>query len=243
MARVLVLGAKSDIARALTRRLAAEGFDLYLAARRSDELEADAGDLKVRFGVKADPVEFDMLEQGSHRAMYEGLSEPPHGVVLAASYMGSQKKAEGDFDEAKEIIGSNYTGAVSILNIAAEDLERRGEGFIIGISSAAGERGRQSNYVYGSAKAGLRALLSGLRHRLFRSGVHVMTVVPGFVDTKMTAHLELPGKLTAQPDEVARDIMKALKKKKDVVFTKWIWKYIMFIVRNLPESVFKRTKL
>jgi short-subunit dehydrogenase len=130
-----------------------------------------------------------------------------------------------------------------MLEVIAADFEERGHGMIIGISSVAGERGRQSNYIYGSAKAGFNAYLSGLRNRLSKRGVHVMTVLPGFINTKMTASLDLPGLLTAQPEEVAEDIYKAFQKKKNFLYTKWFWRWIMLIIKYIPEPVFKRMGL
>ncbi|MDP2166809.1 MAG: SDR family oxidoreductase [Thermodesulfovibrionales bacterium] len=243
MSRVIVFGAKSDMAREIARGLAMRGYDLYLAARGHEEIEPDVSDLSIRYGVKVSALEFDLLDYEGHKAFYEGLDEKPSGAVCAVGYLGEQKKAEKDFNEAKRIMDTNYTGCVSILNIIAGDFEAKGEGFIIGISSVAGDRGRQSNYVYGSAKAGFTVYLSGLRNRLFKSGVHVMTVKPGFVHTKMTEGMNLPPALTAEPHEVARDVLRALKKKKDVVYTRWFWRYIMLAIRHIPEAVFKRLKL
>lgn len=132
---------------------------------------------------------------------------------------------------------------MSILETIAAEFERRRHGFIVGISSVAGDRGRQSNYLDGSAKAGLSAYLSGLRHRLFPAGVQVLTVKPGFVATKMTVGLDLPQKLTAQPEEVAERIYRGVSKNKNVVYVKPVWRVIMRIIMHLPQCVFKRTKL
>jgi short-subunit dehydrogenase len=134
----------------------------------------------------------------------------------------------------------NYTGAVSILNVVAEDFEKRGQGAIVGMSSVAGDRGRQSNYIYGSAKAGFTAYLSGLRNRLAKTGVHVMTVKPGFCRTKMTEHLELPAALTAEPAQVATAVFQGMEKKQNVVYTLWMWRWVMLVIRCIPECVFKR---
>jgi decaprenylphospho-beta-D-erythro-pentofuranosid-2-ulose 2-reductase len=151
--------------------------------------------------------------------------------------------AQTNWTETSKIIHSNYTGAVSILNIVAEDYAKKRQGTIVGISSVAGERGRQSNYLYGSAKAGFTAYLSGLRNYLFQYGVHVMSVQPGFVYTKMTEDLKLPPLLTATPAQVASAIAKAIQKKKNVLYVKWMWRYIMFIIKSIPEPIFKKLKL
>ncbi|PWT97795.1 MAG: short-chain dehydrogenase, partial [Bacteroidetes bacterium] len=140
-------------------------------------------------------------------------------------------------------INTNYTGAVSVLNVIANDFAARKQGVIVGISSVAGERGRQSNYIYGSAKSGFTAYLSGLRNRMFHYGVHVVSVLPGFVYTRMTEHLQLPKLLTAQPEDVADSVYKAVVKKKNIVYVKWFWKWIMLIIRSIPESMFKKRKL
>jgi hypothetical protein len=161
-------------------------------------------------------------------------------VVLSFGYLGDQLKAEDEFKEAQNIIDSNFVGAVSILEPIAADFEKRGHGLIIGISSVAGERGRRSNYFYGAAKGALTIYLSGLRSRLSKRKIRVITVLPGFIQTKMTEHLELPERLSAKPEEVADDIYRAYKKGKDIIYTKWFWKWIMAVIKSIPEKIFKR---
>lgn len=243
MSWLLVLGAKSDIGRAIAHKFAKNKFDIILAARDATGLAGDAGDLEIRYGVKAGTLEFDAADIGSHPRLFGDMDPEPLGVVCVVGCLGDQQKAEQDFTETKKIIDANYTGCVSILNIFANSFEKRKTGFIIGISSVAGDRGRQSNYIYGSAKAGFSAYLSGLRNRLSRSGVDVITVKPGFVNTKMTEGMDLPPLLTAQPEEVADDIYSAWKKGKDIIYTKWFWRYLMLIIRNIPERIFKKLKL
>ncbi len=240
---VLVLGASSDIARATARRFAAEGYDLYLAVRDPVTMEGDIADLDVRFGVRAVALSFDALDYEGHQEFYDSIVEKPEGVICAIGYLGSQELAQSDPAESRRIMETNYLGCASILNVISNDFEQRGNGFIIGISSAAGVRGRQSNYLYGSAKAGFSAYLSGLRNRLFSKGVHVMTVIPGFVATRMTEGMDLPPALTAAADQVAQDILRAQKKRKDVLYTRWFWRYIMLIIRHIPEFIFKKMKL
>lgn len=243
MSWLLVLGAKSDIGRAIAHKFAKNKFDIILAARDAIGLAGDAGDLEIRYGVKAGTLEFDATDTERHQRLFGDMDPEPFGVVCVVGCLGDQQKAEQDFTETKKIIDANYTGCVSILNIFANSFEKRKTGFIIGISSVAGDRGRQSNYIYGSAKAGFSAYLSGLRNRLSRSGVDVITVKPGFVNTKMTEGMDLPPLLTAQPEEVAADIYNAWKKGKDIIYTKWFWRYLMFIIRNIPERIFKKLKL
>jgi len=179
----------------------------------------------------------------SHAAFFDGLAVKPDTTICVFGYLGKQQLAETDWKECQRIIMVNYTGAVSILNIVAEYYAQQGKGTIVGISSVAGERGRMSNYFYGSAKAGFTAYLSGLRNRLFHQGVHVLSVQPGFVYTRMTEGMPLPKPLTATPELVAQAVYKATLAKKNVIFVKGWWKWIMLIIRNIPEPIFKKMKL
>lgn len=243
MPHLLILGAGSDIARAIARKYAQNGYSLYLAARRPETILADAADLKNRYSAEAGCVKFDVTDFSSHKEFYGSLDPKPAGVICVVGYMGEQESAQADFGEAKKVIETNYTGCVSILEIAAAVMEERKEGFIVGISSVAGDRGRATNYLYGSAKAGFSAYLSGLRNRLFGAGVKVLTVKPGFVLTKMTQGLALPPALTADPPEVAADIYRAQQKGRDILYTKWFWRFIMWAIIHLPERLFKRMRI
>jgi len=243
MSYILIVGAKSDIAKAVAREYAHNGYDIYLAARESDELIEFAKDITVRTQRVVKLLELDIVDYDSHQAFYEQLDEKPLGVISAVGYLGDQELAQRDFNEAKKIIDTNYTGVVSLLNIVANDFETKRAGFIVAISSVAGDRGRKSNYIYGSAKAALTAYLSGLRNRLHDAQVQVLTVKPGFVATKMTADMDLPEKLTALPNEVAEDIFSAQQSGKSILYTKWIWRYIMMIIGLIPEWQFKKMSI
>lgn len=243
MNTVLILGATSDIAQAVARRLAAENYQLQLAARDPDDLDTFASDLQIRYRAEVRTYAFDATQFESHAEFYRSLSPTPTMVVLVFGYLGDQEEGQRNWSEAAKIIDTNYTGAVSVLNIVAEDYARKQSGVIVGISSVAGDRGRGSNYLYGSAKAGLTAYLSGLRNRLAKQGVPVVTVKPGFVATSMTEGLDLPPLLTARPESVASDIFGAIKRKKDVVYTRWFWRWIMLIIRLIPEKIFKKLNL
>ncbi len=241
---LLILGANSEVAYAVAKKFAKEQkVYLYLASRDTDLLEKKVQDIKIRYGVESQALFFDALDYASHKTFYEGLDHRPDGVVLTFGYLGDQIKSQNDFLEAQSIIETNYLSAVSILEIIAEDFQKRGPGFIIALSSVAGERGRQSNYIYGSAKGALTIYLSGLRNRLAKSNIHVTTVLPGFIRTKMTENIELPGMLTAAPEDVANDIYKAYLKKRDIIYSKWFWKWIMMIIKTIPEKVFKKMDL
>lgn len=240
---VLILGAKSDIAKALAHEYAKNGDTLYLAAREADALSAEVSDLSIRYQAKVSAHPFDATNYESHASFYQSFSPAPDIVICVFGVMFPQEKVQKDWSLANQTIAVNYTGAVSILEVAANEMEKKGKGTIIGISSVAGDRGRGSNYLYGSAKAGFTAYLSGLRNRLFSKGVHVLTVKPGFVKTAMTEGLPLPAPLTAKPEQAARAIYIAAAKKKNVIYTLWMWRYIMLIIKNIPEFIFKKLKL
>jgi len=240
---VLIIGATSDIAKAIAYEYANKGYNLYLATRHTEVLETFATDIKIRHNVDVKLLSLDIMAYSTHNTFYEGIEKKPIGLISAIGYLGNQQKAQNEFIETQTIIDTNYIGLVSLFNIIANDFEKRGSGFIVGISSVAGDRGRKSNYIYGSAKAAFSTYLSGLRNRLFESGVHVLTVKPGFVETKMTAGMDLPTKLTAKPVAVAKDIYYAQQKKKSILYTKWIWRWIMLIIRHIPEFQFKKMSI
>lgn len=243
MEAVLILGASSDIADAVAREFAKNKYTILLAGRNINSLNIVKSDFEVRYGVAVHLLEFDAALFETHELFYKSLPVKPSATVCVFGYLGEQSKAQTDWKESKRIIDTNYTGAVSILNIVASDYEEKRIGTIIGISSVAGERGRQSNYIYGSAKAGFTAYLSGMRNRLFKSGVHVMTVKPGFVKTKMTEGLPLPAPVTANAEQVGKAIYKAFINKKDTLYVLWMWKWIMLIIKCIPEPIFKKLKL
>lgn len=240
MKNVLILGATSDLGQALALEFARHGYTITLAARDPKKLEDAVRDFEVRFQQKPEVVAWDGLAMETHEAFYNSLPVKPDVTLCVLGYLGDQSLAEKDFREAQRIMDTNYTGAVSILEVVARDYAQRRCGCIIGISSVAGIRGRAENYFYGSAKAGFSAYLSGLRQRLFRSNVHVVTVLPGFMRTKMIAHRQTPPAITAQPDQAARDIYRAYEKRRNVVYTLWLWRWIMLIVKLVPEFLFKK---
>lgn len=240
---VLVLGARSDIGLAIAHNFAEAGHTIQLAARNVETLAADQADISLRHNVDVSLVEFDVLDISQHEAFVDGLATLPQIAVCAVGLMGDQAVSERDPIAASVVMRSNYEGPSSILAVLANRFEQRGSGTIVGISSVAGDRGRATNYIYGSAKAGFTAYLSGLRNRLAGKGVHVLTVLPGFVATRMTEGMDLPAKLTAQPDAVALAIRQAIDKKRNVIYVKPAWYLIMMIIRNIPEAIFKKLKL
>ena len=240
---VLILGARSDIGLAIAARYAAEGHPIRLAARDVFRLEENRADIALRHGVEVTLHELDALDLESHAAFLDQLAELPAVVVSAIGLMGEQAASEADPRAAAVVMRSNFEGPASLLALLANRMEERGSGLLIGISSVAGERGRATNYVYGAAKAGFTAFLSGLRNRLAKRGVHVLTVLPGFVNTRMTAGMDLPAKLTAEPREVAEAVFRAGAAKRNVLYVKPIWWLVMSIIRAIPEAIFKRMKL
>ena len=243
MSCVLIIGAKSDIAKEVAREYAKNGYDLYLAGRNIDEMKDFENDIKIRSKADVKLKEFDITDFESHEQFYNSLEPKPLGVIVVAGYMAEQKTCENDWSKTLNTINVNFTGAVSILNIISNDMEQNKNGFIVGVSSVAGDRGRKANYIYGSAKAGFSAYLSGLRNRLYESGVKVLTVKPGFVNTKMTEHLDLSAKLTAESEDVASDIYNAQQKGKDILYTKSIWRFVMLVIKHIPEMIFKRLSI
>ncbi|MFT3745829.1 MAG: SDR family oxidoreductase [Pyrinomonadaceae bacterium] len=240
---LLVLGARSDIAQACAHEFAANGFDMILAARNSDDLANMVSDYEIRHQIKVFTAEFDASAMSAHEELYAALPVKPDVALYAIGVLGDQKASEKSWTAAEEVIVSNYTGGVSILSVIANDFEARNTGTIIGISSVAGDRGRQSNYIYGSAKAGFTAFLAGLRHRLAPTKVKVLTVKPGFVETKMTEGMDLPGMLTAKPTDMAKAIFRAYRTGRSTLYYWPIWRQIMFVVRNVPEFIFIKSKL
>ena len=243
MPYVLILGAGSDVAIACAREFATHKYDLYLAGRDMATLTVLAADLAIRYQVSAKAIPFDALKFDQHASFYGALDPKPEVTICVFGLLGDQAISAKNWEACKQVLDSNYTGAVSILNVVAEDYQQKKAGTIVGISSVAGERGRQSNYIYGSAKAGFTAYLSGLRNSMTPHGIQVVTVKPGFINTKMTENLTLPKPLTAQPEQLGKAIFNAVKKKKDVLYVLPIWRLIMLIIRNIPEGIFKKLKL
>lgn len=241
---LLVLGGASDIGRATALRFAQAGWRVAIAGRDLAALQREADDMTARTGVKVATLTIDILESGAFENFVAGLDGLPDAVVCVIGLLGEQSKAESDIAHASIVLRSNFEGPALLLGLFAERFKARGQGVLVGVSSVAGDRGRASNYVYGAAKAGLTAFLSGLRNRFAKAGIRVVTVKPGFVRTKMTAGMKLPGPLTAEPGEVAEAIYRATAvRPRDVVYVKPVWLIVMTIIRLIPESIFKRLKL
>ncbi|MGB0524660.1 MAG: SDR family oxidoreductase [Flammeovirgaceae bacterium] len=241
--KALVLGATSAVGKALSILYAQAGYDLILSSRKPTKLEPLKKDLELRFSIAVTLISLEAAAFESHSSILQPLANELDVAICIFGYLGDQTLAQSNFEETQAIINANYTGAVSVLNIISDAFEARKSGLIIGVSSVAGARGRQSNYIYGSAKAGFTAYLSGLRNRLFQSDVHVLTVIPGFMFTKMTEGMSLPKPITATATTAAKHIFKAAQKRKNCIYVLPIWWLIMLLIKSIPEFIFKRLNL
>jgi short-subunit dehydrogenase len=245
----VIVGALSTIAVALARRFAAEGAHVVLAARGGERLDQLRADIKGRGAATATgwPLDLAAVEDCGDELgrMATALGGDIDAVVVIYGTLGDQRTAEADIAELDRIVAVNFASAARWCVAAAAILERQKAGVLLAVSSVAGDRGRQSNYVYGAAKAGLTVLVEGIAHRLAPSGAHAVVAKLGFVDTAMTAHI--PGRgglLWAQPDAVAESLRKIIEKPRSpVVYLPWFWRFIMMIIRNVPARVFHKTKL
>ncbi len=244
MNSLLILGAKSDIAKETAKIFAENGYDLLLVGRGvQKELNSFAESMGETTTQKITNYDLDILDQQSVEEFFQKLDTIPDGIISFVGVLGDQQEATRDFVVAEKFLNTNFTKIIQILDYFANQFAARESGFIIGVSSVAGERGRQSNYYYGAAKAAFTTYLSGLRNRLFKYNVHVMTVIPGYVNTKMTAGMDLPNWLTVSPYYVAKKIFKAQKKKKDIIFISNLWRLIMGVISIIPERIFKKLNL
>jgi len=243
---ILVVGATSAIAEATLRLWAARGGTmLYLLARDTARVEAIADDLRVRGATVVHPGLLDVADFAAHARAIE-LAWTTLGrvdtVLIAHGTLPDQARCETDENYALREFAVNGTATVALAGLIAQKLAEQGHGTLAVISSVAGDRGRASNYLYGSAKAAVSTYLSGLRQRLHGRGVSVVTLKPGFVDTPMTASFK-KGLLWATPERIAHGIVRAVDRRRAVVYLPWFWRGIMAVIRCLPEFVFQRVKL
>lgn len=240
----IILGASSAMARAFARRKAESGAALILAGRDQDDLAKSTADLTVRGAADVTPMRFDTRDAATFGPIIDAAKAHGGqiGIAVFAGSMPPQEEVEADAALMDGVVTDNFAGLARFLLEAAPVLEDRGAGQIVAVSSVAGDRGRLKNYAYGAAKAGFQTFAAGLRNRLGRKGVHVLTVKPGFVDTAMTWGLDGMF-LVASPDDVARDIEKGLRKKRNVIYTPWFWIGIMGIIRSIPERIFKKLQV
>lgn len=243
--KILVLGATSGIAEATCRIWASQGARLFLVARNAEKLAAVATDLRTRGASYVDTAVADLDNTDQHPTLLAHAVNSLTGLdvaYLAHGILGDQAKAEQDFNTAAQIIYTNYMAPVSLLTWLANFCVQRHAGTLAVISSVAGDRGRKSNYLYGSSKAGLSAFLGGLRNRVDREGVTVLSIKPGPVKTAMTSGMKGSEKF-ADADKVAQSIVKAIDRQQDTLYVPFQWQPIMFIIRNIPERIFKKLNL
>lgn len=246
MKRVLIIGATSAIATACARLWASEGSDFFLVARNADKLEQTAADLKGRGAKVVTLHEMDSTDFAAHPAMLQQCLMALGQIdvaLIAHGTLPDQRVCERDVGVALQEFTNNGTSVIALLSLLANQFETQRCGSLAVISSVAGDRGRPSNYLYGAAKAAVSTFSEGLQARLFKVGVHVLTIKPGFVDTPMTQGLSLPAALLAQPEQVAARIVAGIARKSPTLYTPGFWALIMLIIRSIPQPVFKRLNL
>lgn len=246
--RVVIFGATSAIAEHTARQLVQNGASVYCIGRNADKLSRIIADLKVRAGrdQTIDGMSADLSDINQHLSLIEQASEALGGLdaaLIAHGTLPDQKACEADLELTLQEIQTNALSVVSLLSLLANRFEAQGKGVIAAISSVAGDRGRQSNYVYGAAKGMVSLFMQGLRNRLAKKGVSVVTIKPGFVDSPMTADFDKSGPLWAKPDVIAKGIVNAMQKGKGEVYLPWFWWGIMQIIKHIPEAIFKRLSL
>ncbi|MGW8193454.1 MAG: SDR family oxidoreductase [Desulforhopalus sp.] len=245
MRKIFIFGAASAIAEATARLFAADGSSFFLVARDPLKLKILADDLTIRGASQVITATADAVEFDRHQTLVAEAATALHGldtVLIAHGTLPNQKSCEMSFDQVRQQFEINVLGVLSLLTHTANMFEQQGHGTLCVISSVAGDRGRQSNYVYGAAKGAVSIFLQGLRNRLHSSGVRVLTVKPGFVDTPMTASFA-KGRLWATREQIARGIYDAVIKKKDIAYLPGFWSPIMWVIRGIPEIIFKRLQL
>lgn len=245
MRKTLIIGATSAIAQATARLFAEAGDALFLVGRNNENLRAVADDLNVRGASAVHTEVLDLLDYERHNAVINAAIAALNGldlVLIAHGTLPDQKACEKSFALTQKEFEINTLSTISLLNHLANYFEEEGHGTIAVIASVAGDRGRQSNYVYGSAKGAVSIFLQGLRNRLDKSGVNVITIKPGFVDTPMTSAFE-KGALWVTPEKIAKDIFSAIQKSRNVVYVPFFWKYIMLVIKAIPEALFRKMTL
>lgn len=242
---VLVAGGSSDIGRATALRYAQAGWRVWIAARDVATAQRNADDIKTRTNVELTVVQLDVLQTEKLADFVTSLPALPDTIISVIGELGEQIRAETDLAHAVTIMRSNFEAPSLLIGLFAQEFEKRGSGTIVGVSSVAGDRGRASNYIYGASKAGFSQFLSGLRNCMALAGkVRVVTVKPGFVRTRMTAHLKLPAALTVTAERAAADIFSAAEERpRDVIYIGRRFWLVMTIICSIPEALFKKLKL
>jgi len=242
---VLIIGATSAIAKATARIYATEGASLYLVGRNKDVLKLLQEDLLVRGAKDVDHTLLDVNEYTKHQSTIDSALNFLGSIDIAIICHGTLLDLETCIDDTQKTfneISTNGVSTVLLLTSLGSVIRAQSKGTIAVVTSVAGDRGRRSNYVYGSAKALVSTFLEGFRSAMLEHNVHVIDIRPGFVDTPMTAHVQNKGVLWATPEKVAMSIVSGIKKKKHVVYTPFFWRFIMLFVKAIPIPIFKRLK-
>lgn len=246
--RVVIFGATSGMAEQVARQLVQQGSSVFCVARNQERLAPLLADLRVRANQSQiiEGAIVDLVDTTQHQMLWQMAKETLHGcdaILIAQGMLPNQQKCEQSIDNTLESIQINAISVISLLTLVANDFQQQQQGVIAVISSVAGDRGRQSNYIYGSAKGMVSIFLQGLRNRLFKHHVSVVNIKPGFTRTRMTEGMKRDGFLWANAEDVAKGIIYAMRTGRDDVYLKWIWKWVMLIIKHIPESIFKRLSL
>lgn len=245
MSNILILGATSAIAKHTSRLFAADEHHLYLVARNEGKLKSMQQDMRVRGATEVHYESLDLADDSQHEELIKRATEKMgtiDTVLIAYGTLGNQKQCEESYVNTLKELQVNSLSVISLLTLLANQFEQQKSGTIAVISSPSGDRGRQSNYIYGTAKGALTIFMQGLRNRLAKSKVHVLTIKPGFVDTPMTRDFK-KGLLWVSPEVISKGIYTAIRKKREVVYLPFFWRYIMFIIKSIPEKIFKHLSL
>lgn len=245
MKNILIIGATSAIAQETAKLYAAQGHRFFLVARNPNKLSIITDDLYTRGASNVESAILDLNQTDQHKALIQQSLKHLNTldiILIAHGTLPNQTELQNSYEKTLECIQSNALSVISLLTILANILETQKHGCVAILSSVAGDRGRQSNYIYGSAKAMVSVFTEGLRNRLFKHGIHLVTLKPGFVDTPMTA--EFPkGPLWAKPQAIAKIIEKSINQKQNIVYAPFFWRFIMIIIKSIPEFIFKRLSL
>ena len=243
MKYVLIIGAKSELGLELASLYAKNNYNLYLAGRSITSINNQAEVLAKKYNTKISLCELDVTDTITHQHFYDSLKIKPIGIIYAVGHTPNQSEALLSWHKTNNTINTNYVGAVSLINIAVLEFQKSQKGFIIGITSVAGLRGRGENYIYGSTKAAFMTYLNGLRNSLSRYNVNVLTVIPGLIKSKKGSKYNLPEFLYISPKSLANKIFLSQQNNKSIIYSGLVWRIIMFIIKIIPDFIFKRMSI
>jgi len=243
MKYVLIIGAKNELGIELANLYARNNYNLYLAGRSIKDIQDKSREIEKKYKVKSVLCELDVTDYNSHQKIYDTLTIKPIGVIYLAGYYPNIPLSTSKWSETVRTIEINYLGCMSLLNIISNQFINDRRGFIISVTSVSGLRGRAKNYIYGSAKAGLITYMSGLRNKMNKYNVNVLTVIPGFITSNEDKKENYPRVLVTTPKKLALRIFNAQQSNKDVIYSSIIWQLIMFVIKLIPEALFKKLKI